>query len=63
MSYLCKKLKTTKTTENISVVLFSVHIPEKNNKQLQGVRYDYFLSKPFDISQLTSIVDELTSEN
>lgn len=59
---LCKQLKKNPRTKNIPVILFSAHLWEDNNSELTGVNYDYFLPKPFDINQLSTVVHDLTAK-
>jgi DNA-binding response OmpR family regulator len=56
-SDICLKLKSDPATASIPIVLFTAHI---NGKELaKRVNADAFISKPFDIDELTALVNKL----
>ena len=51
---ICKKLKQSKETSGVPVILFSCHLLSKN--YVKGCDAQGFLAKPFEISKLLEII-------
>jgi DNA-binding response OmpR family regulator len=51
---ICHKLKTSRKTENIPIILFSAHHNLVEN--LNGCKPDAVITKPFDTSHLLSTI-------
>ena len=59
---ICKKLKNSKKTQDIPIVLFSANTNFKGD--LRGCKADAFITKPFESSHLIqTIQDQLTLSN
>lgn len=56
---ICNKLKTSKKTEHIPIILFSAHHNLVEN--LNGCKPDAVITKPFDTSNLLDIIKETIS--
>jgi DNA-binding response OmpR family regulator len=56
---ICHKLKTSKKTERIPVILFSAHHNLVEN--LNGCKPDAVITKPFDTSHLLDTIKEILS--
>lgn len=59
-SEICKKLKSTSTYENIPVILCSA--AEELEKLSKGCGADCFLSKPFDLNELDTMVSKALTQ-
>ncbi|MDQ3008405.1 MAG: response regulator [bacterium] len=59
---LCRLLKGQEMTSHVPVILFSAHHRGDVTTLLQSSQADYFLPKPFDINQLTSLVKQFAGE-
>ncbi len=56
---ICTYLKTNAATKSIPIILFSAHSHGDIFSRLPHNYYEYFLSKPFDIDELTRTVKAL----
>jgi DNA-binding response OmpR family regulator len=56
---LCEKLKADKTTRDIPVVMVTVRAGERDRKQGTSVGADAYLTKPFHLTELKEIIDNL----
>lgn len=56
---ICRHLKSNDATQHIPIILFSAHSHGDIYTQLPHHKYDYFLSKPFDVDDLIRVVKSL----
>jgi two-component system phosphate regulon response regulator PhoB len=56
---LCRELKNTEATRHIPVIIMSAHATEDQAIQRSGA--DKFLSKPFDLDDLTDMIKRYLS--
>ncbi|HWR97148.1 MAG TPA: response regulator [Candidatus Methanoperedens sp.] len=56
---LCQRLKADKTTRSIPVVMVTVRAGDKDHRKGSAVGADAYLVKPFHLSDLQQVIDEL----
>lgn len=56
---LCRRIKTNPETKNIKVIILSGKSYEKEKQRALTLGAEYFITKPYDVQNLTKIVKEI----